>query len=69
MKEEFEMYAIMVDNPFIVEENDIENFFENSKKQEGIAEKLASVFNKEWFDFKPDKNGIMTVSMNVGTKD
>ena len=47
MKEEFEMYAIMVDNPFIVEENDIENFFENSKKQEGIAEKLASVFNKE----------------------
>lgn len=43
-KECFEMYAINVNAPFIVNEDEIETFWENSKKQKGIAKKLASIF-------------------------
>ncbi|MBR6385843.1 MAG: hypothetical protein IKS03_06985 [Ruminococcus sp.] len=62
------MYAIKVNKPFVVEEKDVEKFFENSKEQEGIAEELASVFGSEWFDFKPDENGMMRVSIDVETE-
>lgn len=40
----FEMYAINVNAPFIVNEDEIATFLENSKKQKGIAKKLASIF-------------------------
>ena len=68
-KEEFEMYAINVDAPFIVNEDEIETFLENSKKQKGIAEKLASVFGKECFEFKKDENGYMVASIDVKQMD
>lgn len=68
-KECFEMYAINVNAPFIVNEDEIETFWENSKKQKGIAKKLASIFGKECFEFKKDENGYMVASIDVEQKD
>ena len=68
-KEDFKMYAINVNAPFIVKENEIEAFFKNSEKQKGIAEKLSSIFSKECFEFKKDENGYMVASINVQRKD
>lgn len=68
-KEGFEMYAINVNAPFIVKENEIETFLKNSEKQKGIAKKLGSVFGKECFEFKKDENGYMVASIDVKRKD
>ncbi|MDE5754587.1 MAG: hypothetical protein K2H89_08605 [Oscillospiraceae bacterium] len=57
------MYAMNVNSPFIVE--DAENFFEECKKQEGIAQKISEMFGDEWFNFKPDENGLMSVTIDV----
>lgn len=62
-QEDFNMYAVNVNNPFIVE--DAEKFFESCKKQEGIAEKISEMFGEEWFNFQPDENGLMSVTVDV----
>lgn len=43
----FEMYAINVNAPFIVNEDEIETFLENSKKQKGIAKNWLQY--SEWW--------------------
>lgn len=66
-KEGFIMYAINVDSPYVVQEKNVEKFFKNSKKQEGIADKIQALFKPEDFNFKLDENGCLSVSLNVET--
>lgn len=64
-KENFKMYAMYVNEPYIVEEKDIPAFLENSEKQEKIVNQIVSMLGDEWFDFKKDENGYMAVTVNV----
>lgn len=67
-KEGFKMYAVKIDKPYIVEKKDRQHFDETSKKQKGQAEKLSKIFDNQCFDFKPDENGLLKVSINVNGK-
>lgn len=64
-KEGFKMYAVKIDEPYIVKEKDRKHFEETSQKQKGQAENLSKIFNKKCFDFQPDENGILKVSLDV----
>lgn len=68
-REEISMYAININEPYVVQEKDVEKFLKNSKKQVGISEKLSSIFSKECFEFKKDENGLMVASIDVQRKD
>jgi hypothetical protein len=64
------MYAINIDNaPYIVPKENVQNFFETSEKQKGVAEKLGTIFGKECFEFKKDEHGYMVANIDVQRKD
>ena len=59
-KGKFEMYAIYINEPYIVEEKDIPAFWKNSSKKNGLAAELCKKFKDEWFEFSLDENGYMS---------
>lgn len=63
-EEGFQMFAISIDAPYIVGENDISAFFENSRLQEQLAEKIGCLFGKGAFQFELDENGNPAVTIN-----
>ncbi len=68
-KEEFEVYAINVNEPYVVQKKNIQEFFKNSKEQERLSNKLNFIFPKDCFEFKKDENGFMVASINVKQED
>lgn len=64
-KEEFKMFAVYENVPYIVKKENIKTFLSKSKEQEGIAENKAKMFNKSDFDFKKDKDGFFSVTIDT----
>ncbi|MCM1236202.1 MAG: hypothetical protein NC489_39470 [Ruminococcus flavefaciens] len=64
--EGFKMYAMYVNEPYIVEEKDVPAFLENSKKHNGMVNDLSDKFKDEWFEFSLNENGYMSAKIDVG---
>ncbi len=64
-KDNFKMYAMYVNEPYIVEEKDIPEFFKKSKEQNGMAKELSVMFKDEWFEFSVDEDGNMSGVIEV----
>ena len=58
-KEDFIMYAINANAPYIVQKEDVVTFFSKSKMQEGVADKIQAMFKPEDFNFEMDENGFL----------
>ncbi len=64
-KEEFEMYAMYVNEPYIVEEKDVPAFLKNSSKKSEFLTEMSKIFKDEWFKFSLDENGYMSGIIEV----
>ncbi len=63
-QEKFQMYAINVGAPYIVEEKDVAAFLENSKHQEELSSQIGNLFGEDAFHFELDENGNMAVNIH-----
>ncbi len=64
--EGFKMYAMYVNEPYIVEEKDVPAFLENSEKHSGMVNELSGKFKDEWFKFSVDENGNVFGMIKIG---
>lgn len=63
-QEEYQLYAINVDVPYILEEQELETFFQNSEKQAKFMQKIYALFGKELFSFSADDDGMEVVAID-----
>lgn len=63
--EEFEMYAMYVNEPYIVEEKDVQTFLKNRGKPNKFVNEISKIFKDEWFEFSLDENGYMSGIIEV----
>ena len=68
-REEFEMYAMYVNEPYIIEEKDVLAFLKNSGKTNKFLTEMSKIFKDEWFEFSLDENGYMSVIIEVEEAD
>lgn len=64
-KEEFEMYAMYVNEPYIVEEKDVPAFLKNRGKPNKFVNEMSKMFKDKWFEFSVDENGNMSAKIDV----
>lgn len=67
--EEFEMYAMYVNKPYIVKEEDVPAFLKNKGKTSKFVNEISKKFKDEWFEFSLDENGYMSGVIDFKTAD